>query len=56
MRTEEDSFPISLIHARTILVALSLQIFRHVAEKHMSSKKKPQMKISKTSCLYIKVQ
>ena len=59
MRTEEDSFPIALIHTRTILVGLSfrhLQIFRLIAGKHMSSKEIPQMKISKTRWLYIKFQ
>ena len=48
MRTEENSFPIALIHARTIIVGISfrhLQIFRVIEGKRMSSKK-----IGRASC------
>ena len=56
MRSEEDSFPIALIHARTILVGLSFTNIQTYSGKTYVVQKIPQMKISKTRCLYIKFQ
>ena len=44
MRTEEDSFPIALIHARTILVGLSFTNIETYSEKTYVVQKIPQMK------------
>ena len=56
MRTKEDSFPIALIHARTILVGLSFTNIYKYRGKIYVVQKIPQMKISKNRFLYINLQ